>query len=417
MLPGAIDCHLHLGGLDDWTVGPQAAARAGLTTIIPFANYDHTVGETLPDAVNRMVDHVGSRSVLDFSFHFILNNTPYVLDSLPEAMAMGVTSYKMFMTYKKTPLRMCPDSLIVRAMEIVAAHGGVLQLHCESGDVLDYLQEKATAEGRTKPTDYPATCPDWTEEEAINRAIAMGAMTGCATYVVHLSTRLRLERIKEAHRLGQRVWTETCPQYLLLDETELERLGPFAKISPPMRSADGVNQEALWQGVAGGHIPAIGSDHAPGAREFKEPGWENIFVAPDGRPVPSGAPSVETLVPLVYGEGVVKRGLPLWWMARVLAENPARIFGLYPRKGAIQPGADADLLIIDPEAETTIRASDHLSRSGYTPYEGWRLKGAPWMTLLRGQVVMDQGRLVQEPGYGQFLPAGGSLPPIAGGAG
>ena len=414
VLPGAIDCHVHFGNVDDYQVGTTAAAYAGLTTVIPFATYDIAREETLPQAITRLKEEVGGQSVIDFAFHFILANPPYILEGLPEAFRMGVTSFKMFMTYKKALTRMCSDGFIATAMEIVAAHGGIVQLHCENGEVIDYLEDKAIAEGRTHPTDFPATCPPWAEQEAINRAINLGAMTNCPTYVVHLSTQGGLERIKQAQSLGQKVWTETCPQYLLLNEEAMERMGPLAKIGPPLRSRDGVHQEAMWRGIEEGYISAIGSDHAPDAREQKEPGWQNIFVGPDGRPIPFGAPSVETLVPLVYSEGVAKRGLPISWMARVLAENPARIFGIYPRKGVIRPGSDADLLIIDPEAQPTVRAADLHSNAGYTPYEGWTLTGQPWMTMLRGRVVLAEGKLQQEPGYGRFLPAAGPLPPVAG---
>ncbi len=414
VLPGAIDCHVHLGNADDWTVGPLAAAYAGLTTIIPFANYDLANEETMPQAIARMQQEVSRQSVLDFSLNFILANPPYILDSLPQAFGLGVMAFKMFMTYKKQRTRMCSDEYIAKAMEIIAAHGGMMQLHCENGDIIDYLEDKAIAEGRIHPRYFPATCPAWVEEEAINRAILLGAMTKCPTYIVHLSTSGGLERIREAQSLGNRVWTETCPHYLLLNETEMERLGPFAKIGPPLRSADGINQNALWQGVQQGHISCIGSDHAPGLRERKEPGWQNVFAGPDGQPVPFGAPSIETLVPLVYSEGVAKQGLPIWWMARVLAENPARLFGLYPRKGTIRPGSDADLLIMDPDAEATIRASDLHGNAGYTPYEGWEVKGQPWMTILRGRILLNQGRLEQQPGYGQFLPASSPTSPLAG---
>jgi len=195
-------------------------------------------------------------------------------------------------------------------------------------------------------------------------------MTGCPVYVVHLSTAGGLRRIKEAQSEGQRVWTETCPQYLLLTEKEMETWGPFAKIGPPLRPADGGDREALWAGSAGGHIATLASDHSPRRKALKEPGWKNIFVDGGGKPVPFGSPSVETLVPLAYSEGVVGRGLPLTWMARVLAENPARIFGLYPRKGAIRVGADADLTIIDPEPESTITVNDHKGIAGWTLYEG-----------------------------------------------
>ena len=414
VFPGAIDCHTHLRAPDDWRQGPIAAAHAGLTTIIPFGIYQGARQGTLAEVIQREIEEASSQSVVDFGIHFILENDPTTTEGLPDAIEIGVTSFKMFMTYKKRLVRMCSDSHIAKVMETVGAHGGIVQLHCESGDVIDYLEDKAMAEGRTHPRDYPATCPVWAEEEAINRAILLGAMTNCPTYVVHLSTKAGLERIKHAQSQGQRVWTETCPQYLLLDEEMMERIGPLAKIGPPLRPADGVNQEAMWQGTEHGYISNIGSDHAPASKEEKEPGWQNVFNGPDGMPIPFGAPSIETIVPLVYSEGVVKRGLPLWWMARVLAENPARIFGLYPRKGVIQPGSDADLLIIDPTAQRTINAADHYSGAGYTPYEGWEQRGAPWMTMLRGRVLLSRGKLEQQPGYGQFIPSGRFTPPIQG---
>ena len=284
VLPGAIDCHVHLRDApnDDWDVGSVAAARAGLTTIIPFGAYDGAAGETLPQAIERWKAEAARDSVVDYTFHYILSNTPYIIDGLAEAISMGVTSFKMFMTYDHR----VPDSFIARAMAIVGANGGIVQLHAENGDVIDYLMNKAIAEGRTAPTDFPATCPTWAEAEAINRGVLMGAMTDCPVYIVHLSTQEGLERIKEAQRLGQRVWTETCPQYLLLDETIMERMGPLAKIGPPLRPADGVNQGAMWQGSEQGYISAIGSDHSPGPPERKKDGWTNIFRSPDGAPVP-----------------------------------------------------------------------------------------------------------------------------------
>src|SRR2546422_7724637 len=291
---------------------------------------------------------------------------------------------------------MVSDEFIAKTMERLAALGGICQLHCENGDVLAYLEDRAIAEGRTARTDFPPTCPDWTEEEAINRAVLIARLTGCPAYVVHLSTKVGLERIKRAQAEGQKVWTETCPQYLLLTDKEMERWGPFAKTGPPLRPADGPDGAALWEGSAAGYIATLASDHAPRVPAAKEPGRKNIFVDPEGKPIPFGAPSLETLVPLAYSEGVVKRGLPLTWLARVLAENPARIFGLYPKKGVIRPGADADLTIWDPTPEWTIQQSHHLSVAGFTPYEGWAVRGRAWMTLVRGQVVLTpRGELEQ----------------------
>jgi dihydropyrimidinase len=415
VFPGLIDCHIHLGAeYDDWRGGPIAAAHAGLTTLIAFALYDDQAKETLPHAVDRMRAEVERESVLDIGLHFILCNQPYILEGIPRAIEMGVSSFKMFMTYKKRGNRMCSDDFICRAMELIAAHGGVTQLHCENGDVLDHLENKAMAEGRVHPRDFPPTCPDWAEEEAINRAIKLGALTGCPVYVVHLSTVLGLERIKQAQATGQRVWTETCPQYLLLTDAEMDRWGPLAKIGPPLRRADGPDHPALWAGLEQGYISTVGSDHAPRAKSVKEPGWTNIFVDPCGKSIPFGAPSVETLAPLMFSEGVMRRGLPPSWLARVMSENPARIFGLYPRKGAIRVGADADLTIIDPSAEWTISVADHRGMAGWTLYEGWKVHGRPWMTLAHGEVLLSEGKLQHGPGFGRYLHRGRPLAPLGG---
>ena len=415
VLPGLIDCHLHIGAeYDNWQTASQAAALTGLTTLLPFVVYDDAKGETLPDAIWRLREEASAVSVLDFGFHFILNHQPYILAGIPDAVRLGVTSFKMFMTYKKRPNRMVSDEFMAKAMEIIGSMGALCQLHCENGDILCYLEDRAIAAGHIHPRDFPATCPDWTEEEAIHRALLVGGLTRCPVYVVHLSTKLGLERIKRAQAEGQRVWTETCPQYLLLSDAEMERLGPFAKIGPPLRPADGPDREALWRGVEQGFIATVASDHSPRVPSAKEPGWKNIFVDADGKPIPFGAPSLETLVPLVYSEGVVKRGLPITWLARVLAENPARIFGLYPRKGAIRVGSDADLTIWDPEGETTIEAIHHLGVAGFTPYEGWTVRGRPWMTLVRGQVMLNDRRLEQKPGYGRYLSRTSPQPPLGG---
>ena len=414
VLPGLIDCHVHLDGHDNYALGSLAAAHAGLTTLVPFGTYNLEGDETLPQAIHRCREEVERTAVTDFAFHFILQNRPSILNSLPQALDLGVKSYKMFMTYKKRPYRMCDDDYICQSMEMVAKGGGVLQLHCESGNIIEYLENKLLAEGHTHPTDFPLACPDWAEEEAINRAVKMAAATNCPTYVVHLSTQLGLERIKQAQAMGQRIWTESCPQYLLLSDEEMAKYGPLAKIGPPLRPADGPDQDALWRGLEQGHISITASDHAPYPQELKQVGWDNIFVDPNGASVPFGSPGVETLVPLMYSEGVVQRGLPIWWLARVMSENPARIFGLYPRKGVIQVGSDADLLILNPGGDRIITARDHHSNAGYSLFEGWQVQGRPHMTLLRGKVLLNQGELEQRPGYGGFLESGAPRSPLGG---
>ena len=412
VLPGLIDSHVHIREKpgDDWGITSKAAALAGLTTIIPFGEYKLDKKETLPESIERWKSEAGKESFVDYSLHYILSNTPYIVEGLREAMQMGVTSYKMFMTYDHR----VSDSFIANVMEIVGKNGGIVQLHAENGDVIEHLMNKSISLGKTKPTDFPETCPPWAEEEAINRGILLAKMTECPLYIVHLSTKIGLDRIIHAQLSGQQVWAETCPQYLLLDETAMEKIGPFAKIGPPLRPADGLNQSALWNGLKNGYLSTIGSDHSPAPSDKKELGWDNIFRAPNGDPIPFGAPSIETLVPLIFSEGVVKRQFPIWWMSRMLSENPARIFGLYPKKGIIQPGSDADLLIIDPNTKSTITAKNHQSTTGYTPYEDWEVQGNPWMTLLRGNILLNDGKLEQSPGFGNFISAGSPIPPIAG---
>ena len=412
VLPGLIDCHVHVREKpgDDWGIASKAAALAGLTTIIPFGAYNSEEKETLPQAINRWKEEASRESLVDYTFHYILSNTPYIIESLADAIKMGVTSYKMFMTYDHR----VSDSFIANVMDIVGKNGGIVQLHAENGDVIEYLMNKSIVEGNTKPTDFPNTCPPWAEAEAINRGILLAKMTDCPLYIVHLTTQMGLNRISEAQLTGQQVWGETCPQYLLLDETSLEKIGPFAKIGPPLRPADGLNQNALWEGLKNGYLSTIGSDHSPAPSEKKELGWDNIFRAPNGEPIPFGAPSIETMVPLMFSEGVIKRKLPIWWMSRMLSENPARIFGLYPQKGIIQPGSDADILIIDPNDKSIIKAENHQSTTGYTPYENWEITGKPWMTLLRGNILLNNGKLEQNPGIGNFIHASAPISPISG---
>ena len=297
VLPGLIDCHVHLDRCDSYELGSIAAAHSGLTTLLPFGTYDVEAEETLPSAINRHREEIESTAVVDFAFHYILNNRPYILKSLPQALEMGVTSFKMFMSYKKNQIRMCTDDFICQVMETVSKAGGIVQLHCESGNIIDYLENQLISQGCVHPTDFPSACPDWAEEEAINRAIKMGNVTNCPVYVVHLSTDVGMERIKQAQGQGQRVWTETCPQYLLLSDEEMAKVGPLAKIGPPLRPKDGPDQPAMWKGLELGYISTIGSDHAPHFKALKQPGWKNIFVNPDGSPVPFGSPGIETLAP------------------------------------------------------------------------------------------------------------------------
>jgi dihydropyrimidinase len=411
VLPGVIDAHAHFT-YDDWTHGPRLSAHGGITTTIPFLG-----GGDVGEAIARGIEDGCRNSVIDFALHMILWPAPDsdyrpLIAGIADGVRQGVRSYKIFMGYRRMGRNLVTDDFLYLAMKEMRRCGALPMVHAENADLIHALEQELIAQGKVTPAHYPASRPIVAETEAISRAADIARTAGVPLYVVHLTTPQGLEIIMSRLVQGQPVYTETCPQYLLLTEKEMARIGPLAKIGPPLRTP--AELEGLWRGVRRGWIPIVASDHSPAAPEAKAPGWQNIFYAESGAPIPFGAPSAETLLPLMYSEGVVRRKLPLWWLGRVLAENPARVFGLYPRKGVIAPGADADFTVIDPRARVELRAERLHSRSGYTPYEGWTLRGAPVLTLVRGRVVLEDGVLRQEGGYGRYLPAGPAMPPIYG---
>jgi len=413
VIPGAIDAHSHVG-FDDWDSLSRCSAHGGLTTIITFvgdAKSDASVGETIRE--HRAL--VERDAVLDVAFHSFLyprgDDPMTVLAGLAEGVAQGVRSYKMFMAYPRDGI-MCADNFLFRAFRELTALGALPMVHAENGYLIDALEERLLAEGKTGFEYYHDSRPPEAEAEAVERAAALAAVAGSPLYVVHLSTGQGLDAIRARQQTGQRVWTETCPQYLALCDDDLLRRRAFAKIAPPLRRPD--NVAAMWRGLSEGWIPVVASDHSPHDPALKALATENVFRLPDGRSVPFGMPGAETMVPVLYSEGVVKRGLPLSWLARVLSENPARLFGLYPRKGRIAPGADADLTVLDPAREVTVSATNLHSRTGYTIYEGKEIRGWPWLSLLRGKVLLQDGALKQAAGYGHYQAAGAFTPPLLG---
>jgi dihydropyrimidinase len=412
VLPGLIDAHSHFT-YDDFAQGTLLSAHGGITTTIPFLGGSDSV----PEIIERGLAEAMTGAVIDYAFHVILWPNPEG-DYLPlvagvgEGVSRGVRSYKMFMGYRRFGRNLATDDFLYAAFKEMRIRGALPMVHAENADLIYALERELIAEGKVTPEYYPASRPTVCETEAISRAADLAMAAGAPLYVVHLTTPEGLSVIEGRRAQGQPVYTETCPQYLLLTEAEMQRIGPRAKIGPPMRTSEQL--EGMWRGVRRGWIPIVASDHSPHDPALKEPGWKNIFYNEEGAPIPFGAPSAETIVPLMYGKGVVERGLPLWWLARVMAENPARMFGLYPRKGVIAVGSDADITVIHPDATTTFRAEHMHSRTGYTPYEGWTLPGAPVLTLIRGQVVLDHGEVKQERGFGSYLPAGPLLPPVYG---
>lgn len=400
VLPGLIDVHLHFScyshHVDPMGVAMRSAAHGGITTVL--AMLIPRVSE--PKRPLELIEEfrtLGEReAVVDFNFHVHLAEREGVLDEIPAAVAAGCPSFKLFMAYKSIG-RMASDRHLLDAMEKVAESGGMLLVHAEDGELIDRRTAEQVGRGRVRPEDFLYAHPPEVEYLAVEKALDMARLTGCPLYILHISTPRAVEMIQEARALGQKVWVETCPQYLELTDDLLRCYGPLAKISPPLRTP--YETAALWRQLTAGAIQVVSSDHSPHSAETKKAGDKNIFDCW------YGAPGVETMAP-VMGDASRRRGLSLSHLALWLAEHPAKIFGLYPRKGTIQTGADADLVIWDPDREVIIRKENQHSNAGYTLYDGLQVRGWPVITLLRGKVLLDGDSLRQSPGYGRFVPRG-----------
>ena len=396
VMPGAIDAHVHFNVfnpmVDDFESASVAAAYGGVTTMMPFIGGSE--GMSVVEGLEHFAAEGERRSVVDFAMHCRLRPDAKLIEQIPQSIAYGVTSIKMFQAYKKRGM-LFTDDQILRGMELTGDHGGIALVHAENGHVIDYLEDKLTREGKTAPEFYLSSRPHVAEAEAVSRAIDIAGLARCPLYVVHLSTADGLEHITRARGHGQTVYAETCPQYLLLTDAEMSRQKGLAKIAPPLRWDR--DREALWAGLAQGGIQTLGSDHAPFLVADKTIGERDIFQAG------FGMPGIETMLPLVLAESLRAGRLTLPQLAAAASENAARIFGLYPRKGVIEPGADADLLVVDPAPEWTLSARELHSRAGYTCFEGWPMKGRVTMSFLRGRPLLKDGRLCQSPGYGRFL--------------
>ena len=413
VLPGLIDAHVHLDGHDDYALGARAAAHAGMTTLIPFANYTLDGDETLVQAGNRIREEINASAVVDFGFHFILQNRPSILRSLPEAMEMGFKSFKVFMTYKKRPGRMCDDDYICEAMEMTARGGGVLQLHCESGNIIEYLENKLIAEGHTHPEYFPSPA-----RLGRGGGYQPRHRHGRGHALPHLRRPPEHPPGAGAHQAGpgagQRIWTETCPQYLLLSDAQMAQVGPLAKIGPAPASRGRPRPgRPVGRAGAGPHFHRVQRPLAPPA------GAEKAGLGQHLRDTRRRICPLRLAGHRDAGASDVQRRRGQTRHAHHVAGpddggEPGPHIRPLPRKGVIQPGADADLLILDPGVDRVITSGDHLSNAGYSLFEGWEITGRPWMTLLRGQILLNDGKLEQQPGYGQFMECQGPTTPLGG---
>ena len=389
VLPGVIDVHVHPVYLDTVEDCSRVAAYGGTTTLLHFA-YART-GESLLEQVESMLEDGLAHSCLDFGLHGGLFEAPKQVPEIPKVMELGVRTFKFFLTYLKQGWY-TDDYQLIKAMDILAQRGGMAMVHAENGGGIDYLEDKYLKGPNASAKYFNASRPAALEEEAVFRAIRLAEVVGCRLYIPHVTSARALRPIRMAQEEGLPVFAETCPQYLTLTQEVIEERGALAKIGPPIRTAE--DREALWAALRDGTLQTVGSDHAP---KYKD-------VHGDFLEQPFGSPQAETLLPLTYDGGVNKGRISLVRLVQVLCENPARIFGLYPRKGTIAVGSDADLVVFDPTREFTIRAENQHTNARYTLYEGRTVLGWPVMTFQRGHKVLWEGKIVAEPGSGQFLP-------------
>ena len=403
VLPGGIDVHTHLdmpfGGTtsaDDFESGTIAAAFGGTTTLIDFAiQYK---GQTLRHAFDTWMKKADGKAVIDYAFHCIITDLSGAqLDEMKKLVGEGVPTFKLFMAYPG--VFMLDDSSIFRAMRAAADTGGMICMHAENGGAIDVIVQKALAEGKKAPKYHALTRPTTAEAEATSRAIALAEMAGAPVYIVHLSCNDALEKVREARERGLRAYAETCPQYLYLSLDNMDAPGFEAAkyvFTPPLREK--WHQEKLWQGLAQDDLQVVSTDHCPFCfKEQKELGKDDFTK------IPNGGPGIEHRVSLVYSGGVGGGKFSPNRFVQLVSTAPAKLFGLYPRKGTVAVGSDADLVLFDPEEEQVISAKTHHMRVDYSMFEGIRVKGVPKLVMSRGRVIIENGKFTGKAGAGEFL--------------
>ncbi|HEY9645273.1 MAG TPA: dihydropyrimidinase [Chroococcidiopsis sp.] len=410
VLPGGVDVHTHMEfdlgtaqTVDTFETGTRSAAFGGTTTIVDFALQKQ--GETPKQALDRRLGSAESQCCVDYSFHVILTHvTAETLAELPDLVNHeGISSFKMFMAYPG--VLKVEDADIFRAMRKVGHHGGMINLHAENGDVIQVLIEEALAQGNTSPKFHSLTRPGIMEAEATHRGIRLAELAEMPVYFVHLSAEEALQSVVEARDRGIPAFAETCPHYLFLTDEEYERPGFEAAkfvMTPPLRTHK--CQHALWRGLRFDDLQIVSTDHCPfcfneqpyGLNKSKQMGRDNF------EKIPNGAPGVEFRLLLLYDGGVRTGKISLNRFVQVTATAPAKMFGLFPRKGTIAVGSDADLVIFDPNKTHTLSARTHHSLVDYSLYEGREIVGSVEKVFLRGSLVVDGDRWLGNPGSGQF---------------
>jgi dihydropyrimidinase len=403
VIPGGIDVHTHLdmpfGGSqssDDFETGTRAAAFGGTTSIVDFAIQAR--GTRMRDALDTWWKKAEGRACIDYGLHMIVTDLGASgLEDMDEMVDEGVASFKLFMAYPN--VLMVDDATIFKALSRTAKNGALICMHAENGSVIDVIIARALAEGKTAPIYHALTRPVRAEAEAVHRAIAMAEIAGAPVYIVHLSSEDALHEVREARDRGVPAFAETCPQYLLLSIEELERPnfeGAKYVFTPPLRPKKHLPK--LWDGLKHDHLQVVSTDHCPFCFEDQKKLGKDDFTK-----IPNGGPGIENRLQLIHHHGVNTGKLSLNRFVELTSTTPARIFGMYPKKGEIAPGSDADVVIWDPNAVHTISAKTHHMRVDYSMFEGFECRGNARTVMSRGEAIVEGGRFLGKPGRGQYL--------------
>ena len=396
LFPGFIDAHTHFDldvagttTADDFESGTRSAICGGTTSIIDFACPNK--GETLAHGLRLWHEKSDGKCWCDYGYHMTIDDWNEGIErELDDMFAAGITSFKMYLTY---PTMMLPDQQLYEALLALRARGGICGFHCENAGVIDARIAALKAAGKAdQVSSHPIARPDYLEAEAVSRVLRIAQAADTPVIIVHTTNREALAEVDNARLRGQTVYVETCPQYLLLDDSvycdpDWQTAAQYV-CAPPIRAK--ADADALWKALRRGEVQTISTDHCSFTQRQKEMGREDFTK------IPGGLPGVETRGELIYTAGVAQRRMSLALMCRALCENPAKLYGLYPRKGVIAPGSDADIVVYDPKAGHTLRGAELHSRAGYTPFEGFETSGSIRSVYLRGMLTVDHGEIVGE---------------------
>lgn len=408
VMPGGIDIHTHIDAplhgthtLDDWYQGTVSAAFGGVTCVVdyPMQEHDHS----LKDIVLKWESKAAGSAVVDYSFSpVITERNESVYQEIPGLIRDGYTSFKIFMAYAFR----ARDEEIIKLLDLISSNGGILGIHCENDWAIDYLAMKLIKQGRTEAKYHPVSRPPVAELDATSRVIRLAEMIDAQVFIVHLSAKEALTEVRNSRARGQKVYAETCTHFLILDKAvydqPIEEASKYV-ITPPLREEE--DRKALWNGIRSGDISIVSSDHC--AFPLKE---KLRLGTGDFTKIPHGAPGVEVRLPVVFSEGIGKGRITLQQFVNVVSTNPAKLAGLYPGKGTLTVGSDADIVIFDPEKKVTLRTGNMHSNCDFSPFEGFEVVGYPVVTISGGRIIVKDGKLLAKPGSGRLIKRSGFIP-------